>query len=139
MDLAGGHCFALLDSGSDLNVVDARLVDLRNLQEGRLEVKLATQNVRAGTLGITTFRFRLKQIGFETVFYVVRDLGHQMILGVPWLCEQKVNLDFERECMNFGRHERGTIFWSQGQSYDSENINLPEIEDEVFLRKQNNS
>lgn len=122
----------LLDPGSDLNLISLRHLNNPIISENRIMLRLAAQGQQVQTLGMTRVQFAIKQGQFEMNFHVVEDLGHDMILGMPWFVEQKVVLDFYRSCMNYGERERNTIFWKTKTLNSLRNVRLPEVKDERF-------
>lgn len=123
---------ALLDPGSDINLIDKKLVNQQAHFEENILLRLAIKNQSVYTEGSTDVVFYIKNVNFKETFQVVSGLGHQIILGMPFFSEHNVVLDFERECMNFGKETRATVFWRKNQLVQKDSIKLPEIVDPEF-------
>ncbi|KAI5713370.1 hypothetical protein M8J75_015880 [Diaphorina citri] len=106
---------ALLDSGAFPNFIDKNVLSPEDLcsisSDGKLEVSAGWKNSKRPILGKITKVIQLGGIKLVTTFAVVEDLNEQIILGQPFFRSNNSVLDYTRNCLLFGNHERGHVYF----------------------------
>lgn len=96
---------ALLDSGSSINLISADLIPQLNCKFKVDKCDLNVQNFTGSFVkiqNVVKMHFFLKDQNFSQSFYVVHNLGsseYSMILGTPFLQENKFSIDFHNQCL----------------------------------------
>ncbi|KAI5724686.1 hypothetical protein M8J77_005959 [Diaphorina citri] len=106
---------ALLDSGAFPNFIDKNVLSPEDLcsisSDSKLEVSAGWKNSKRPILGKITKVIQLGGIKLVTTFAVVEDLNEQIILGQPFFRSNNSVLDYTRNCLLFGNHERGHVYF----------------------------
>lgn len=118
---------ALIDSGADINVVDAKWVRNCPLTGSNSRVNAAVKGQQIQLLGYVRLNFCIHKQKFESRFAVVENLEHPMLLGREFLIQEEVTLDFKRRCMYVGRRERLTAYWGSTAMQSVEEAVLPDF------------
>lgn len=131
-----GSCYrALIDSGSDAIIVSDRVSGLILEPESKSRVTFAVEPQEVITQGRTTIVMEVGNSQVQLKAMVLKDMLCDIILGSPFLYQERVVLDYSRGCIYIGKDERHTIYWqlpinSDPQTPDTpkKDIQLPEID-----------
>lgn len=118
----------LFDTGADINIISDRIVS-GPVSKERDSVKLANVDNTAELLGRCVCELKIKQETYKVNCWVMRGMEADFIMGVPFLTNENVIIDFTRKCMYMGNRERQTLYWAVGKTTPVENVVLP-----IFIR-----
>ena len=124
MQFSAGKVYCLFDSGCELTVLPADLVDKRDLQptEQRLS---AANNTSIPLLGKATVTASVGSHEFQ-IDGLVSEHVQEPMLGIAWLKQNKVNWDFETGNVRIrGCHYR--LKARPGQNVRARRVKLAEI------------
>ena len=88
----GRNVLALVDSGSEMSLIPASLIDLKSLTESQRTLK-AVNGSSVRVLGEVNVAFEISGVWFVVHCLVAEHLS-EMILGLEWLAETKSHMEF---------------------------------------------
>ena len=125
----------LLDSGAQFSLVSDEFL---NLCDETLIKETTTRQVplvsasghRLKVTKTVKIRITLEKVRMYHSFYVVENLGHDMILGVDFLNERKAVLDFENDLLKIGK-----VFFPLARKTNTtlDEVNLVRLSEDVHI------
>lgn len=85
-----------------------------------VQVVLACPSRKIKSPGTTQLDVKINDWSFQIDCRILPDLAHDLILGMPWLKDQNVLMDFARRCLHAGNSQRHTIYWKKQTNTASE-------------------
>lgn len=121
-----GVVTALLDTGSDINLVARELLDEDDkIRPCRTQIKLASLDHATEAAGLVTLTIVIKGANFTADFFVLPRLRQNVILGNSFFKRHKVSMCYSRRCISLGTQKRVTAYWNQIQRPQLEDVVLP--------------
>ena len=117
----------MVDTGAGLNLLSARIAPQDTKDSKYSQIMLACKNTRATVVGEVKLRIKIRHAMFDVTCCVVEGLGHDIILGSPFLLAESAFIDFRRHCLYVGRDERQTVYWSRPPTKNLNTIELSEL------------
>src|SRR5678815_3754048 len=93
----GRNVLALVDSGSDMSIIPASLINLKSLTESQRALK-AVNGSSVRVLGEVNVAFETSGVWF-VVYCLVAEHLSEMILGLEWLQKQKAIWNFSEKSL----------------------------------------
>ncbi|XP_014613889.1 PREDICTED: uncharacterized protein LOC106792185 [Polistes canadensis] len=102
----GREVRALVDSGSQVNIINSRLV--KGLECERTDISLRTADGSdLDTLSCITVEICMDDRRIKVKFYVSRKVNVDCILGIPFLKDNKITMEFGEKCaVSFPKEEQ---------------------------------
>lgn len=121
----------LIDSGSSHNLINREIINKKVTNQGKIQtLYLADKNMSINVIGEISLLFRIQDTYVTQTFLVVENLRDAIILGIPFLTDQEVVLDFYRGCVYFGINVRTTThLLPLRHNIPKENALLPDLPD----------
>lgn len=120
---------ALVDSGADMVLFSTEIPNLNISPCVGTHLQLAAEGHEIPVLGKAKVLFHLRNESYEVQGYVAKGLQQDVILGGPFLFQEKVILDYDRCCLYLGIENRQTVYWRMPKPAITQNIRLPTIPD----------
>ncbi|KAI5707546.1 hypothetical protein M8J77_004691 [Diaphorina citri] len=107
----GKNLTALLDNGANPNFIKKSVVSKEEIVFNK-PMKTAAQACGAmvEVIGHVSKLIQIGKTKFHYKFSVVENLVEEMILGIPFLLNEKCIMDFDRKCLVMGNRGRETIY-----------------------------
>lgn len=104
--------WALIDTGATHCYINSTLVP-EHIPRSRSRAHVAAQVAHLNIQGSTKVNLQIGKSKHTIQCYVADNFNHPFILGGTWLRRQAVHINYVRNCLNFGRHQRHTAFWKR--------------------------
>lgn len=111
--LENRRLLAAVDAGASLNLIDRSFIshDKQLNTRARVSLKLAVNNEPIFTAGTVQIACTIEDVKHRLEFHVVENLGEDVLLGRPFLSQERAIIDFGRRCIHLGLEKRQTILW----------------------------
>lgn len=86
-------CKCLLDTGSTVNIIHPRLIDISKIQKKKIYLKTANGKYMK-TMGVTKTGIEVDNKKIETNFIVSPEISIEVILGVPFFRDNKISIHY---------------------------------------------
>ena len=104
IDIHGQRIIALLDTGAGVNCISENLVQKL---KGKIKIQKTdgefynASGKEMSVTGTTRIKFKAEQRCYNELFYIFKELSQHVILGRPFLYNNKVSLDFSSKYIHF--------------------------------------
>ncbi|CAG2255163.1 unnamed protein product [Mytilus edulis] len=98
---------ALVDSGASVSLIHKRIFETLRDKPKLLKKTANLQSVNGGSLhveGCANLTFKIGSTKVTQLFYVVRDMNRNVILGKDWLVQNGVRLYFDLGCLRIQKN-----------------------------------
>lgn len=127
-----GVATALLDTGSDINLVAQELLDADDeIRPTETTITLASADHTAQIIGIVTLTIVIKGETFIDTFHVLPRLRHNIIIGNAFFKKHRASMCYSRRCISMGTKRRVIAYWNQVQRPQLEDVHLPQFEEDI--------
>lgn len=121
---------ALIDSGSASNFIRTSVIPSKYssvLQEETPQsVLFACGYSKITSFGSVSEQFSIENTKFNCNFQILSELEEEIILGAPFLEQNKVVIDYGRKCIYAGVEERKTFYFRQNCNMSKHSFDLPD-------------
>ncbi|CAB0041804.1 unnamed protein product [Trichogramma brassicae] len=97
-------------------------------QPQNITVGLAAQNQTMKVIGTTQITFKVNEHSYTLPVFIAPAVSEPLILGIPWIREEKAIIDADRDVLHFGRIHRQTVPFVQKQTLRLTTKTSPELE-----------
>ena len=125
----GDHTMrAVIDTAAASNFIDAQYFPsirstnippehgVKKTERNPRTVPLAAEGHSLTVYGDMTILTQIDEYVEPISYKVAQDLRVEAILGLPWLIQQQVNIDFQQGRIHFGVDRRYTCYWAKSQA-----------------------
>lgn len=131
--LLNGNFRALIDTGATLNIISSALVPTSLVTFRPQKLALACQGFEILTKGTCDLNVQIGSQFYVISFVVVENLGENILIGHPFLLNEKVIIDYGRSCLYIGKTNRQTLYWLPRVKSIPSKIELPKLSDDAPL------
>lgn len=116
-----------MDTAASANFISTRLISPDKRKKGNIE--LAGEQTYIKTFGSTRLPMITNGVTSTQDFLVTDQLREDVILGHPWLTQERVTINYSLGCLHHGIEKRATTYWLKNQSpTPSSTSNLPTLD-----------
>ena len=111
--IEGSRVLCVLDTGASICLMSKEKWNKLSLSKELLPsdvVAEAANNMPLGILGRSILQFECAGIGFEQEFYIVEHMAHEILIGLNWMLENKVDLQVGARKLLFGNGNSCDLF-----------------------------
>ena len=111
--IEGSRVLCVLDTGASICLMSKEKWNKLSLSKELLPsdvVAEAANNMPLGILGRSILQFECAGIGFEQDFYIVEHMAHEILIGLNWMLENKVDLQVGARKLLFGNGNSCDLF-----------------------------
>lgn len=119
---------ALIDSGADMVLVSDHIPNLPIEKCAGITLHLATKGHEAPVHSKTRVPVTIGNLQCTLNAHVMRGMNDDIILGSPFLRQEKAIIDYDRCCVYLGAQDRQTIYWRMPSKQAVRLITLPTLE-----------
>lgn len=122
---------ALVDTGAAQNIIRSNLVNKDQAGTNIQTFTMACGTQQIISKGQILANLTIQEMVIPARFQIISELNEDIILGVPFLAEQKAIIDYTRKCMYLGDNTRSTVYFNQSthikqRSTLHSSVNIPE-------------
>lgn len=116
---------ALIDSGAAMNVISDKIFKNIPIEtvgaENLPKTTTIANNEKKQFLGTKTLQCFINEKPLELQFFVLDNLSEDIILGVPFLVQEKAEIDMDKNLLSIGKHnQRQEVIMVPKESHQGE-------------------